>query len=66
MLATKEYRVCNLAQSMGLRLVRAADKADGSLFRLVEPHSMTPILPAGGHAGAHLADLEDWLQRPWE
>ncbi len=65
MLATKEYRVCNLAQAMGLRLVRAADEADAPLYRLVEPHSMTPILP-GGDGGVHLADLEDWLQRPWE
>jgi hypothetical protein len=66
MLATKEYRVCNLAQAMGLRLVRAKDATDAPLYRLVEPHSMTPILPGGGHGPVHLADLEGWLQHPWE
>jgi hypothetical protein len=66
MLATNEYRVCTLAQSMGLRLVRATDDAEPPLYRLVEPKSMTPILPGGGGDGAYLADLEDWLQQPWE
>jgi hypothetical protein len=66
MLATSEYRVCRLAQSMGLRLVRTTDEAEQPLYRLVVPHSMTPILPGGGLGGAQLGDLEDWLQRPWE
>jgi hypothetical protein len=66
MLAIHEHRVCNLAHRMGLRLVRASDQTEPPLYRLVEPHSMTPVLPGGATSGADLAEIEDWLQLPWE
>jgi hypothetical protein len=66
MLAVREHRVCTLAHRIGLRLVRASDDSGSPLYRLVEPHSMTPILPGNGATGADLAELEDWLQFPGE
>lgn len=66
MLAIHERRVCTLAYGMGLRLVRASDKTEPPLYRLVEPHSMMPVLPSHNAAGADLAKLEDWLQLPAE
>jgi hypothetical protein len=51
---------------MGLRLVRATEETEPPLYRLVEPHSMTPVLPGGPAGAADLAELEDWLQQPWE
>jgi hypothetical protein len=64
MLAVHEHRVCTLAHRMGLRLLRD-EETQPPRYRLVEPHSMTPVLP-GGSAGADLAELEDWLLLPWE
>ncbi|MCG6940232.1 MAG: hypothetical protein LJE69_03155 [Thiohalocapsa sp.] len=66
MLAIREHRVCTLAHRIGLRLVRASDDTEQPLYRLVEPHSMTPVLPGDRAGGADLAELEDWLQFPWE
>jgi hypothetical protein len=66
MLAIHEHRVCALAHRMGLRLVRATDETGPPLYRLVEPHSMTPVLPGGCTAGTDLGELEDWLLMPWE
>ncbi len=66
MLAVNEHRVCTLAHRMGLRLVRATDEVERPLYRLVEPHSMAPVLPGGCAIGADLDELEDWLQQPWE
>jgi hypothetical protein len=64
--AIHEHHVCTLAQRMGLRLVRATDEVERPLYRLVEPHSMTPVLPGGSATGADLEELEDWLQQPGE
>jgi hypothetical protein len=66
MLAIHEHHVCTLAHRMGLRLVRATDQTEPPLYRLVEPHSMTPVLPGGSAGGSDLGELEDWLQQPWE
>ncbi|NBC13114.1 MAG: hypothetical protein GVY09_07155 [Gammaproteobacteria bacterium] len=66
LLAVHEHRVCTLAHRMGLRLVRATNDGGPPQYRLVEPHSMTPVLPGSAGAGADLAELEEWLQMPWE
>ena len=66
MLAIHEHRVCTLAQRMGLRLVRVTGKTGQPLYRLVEPHSMTPVLPNHDARGTDLTKLEDWLQLPGE
>jgi hypothetical protein len=66
MLAVHEHRVCTLAHRMGLRLLRVNDdETQPPRYRLVEPHSMTPVLP-GGTVSADLEELEDWLLLPWE
>jgi len=66
MSAIREHRVCTLAHRMGLRLVRATEVTEQPLYRLVEPHSMAPVLPTDRGSGTDLAELEDWLEFPWE
>ncbi|MGD8275334.1 MAG: hypothetical protein PVJ30_05195 [Thiohalocapsa sp.] len=66
MSAIQEHHVSTLAHRIGLRLVQPPTQSGLALYRLVEPSSMQPIYPAGGPDGAPLADLEDWLQFPWE
>lgn len=66
MLAIREHHVSTLAQQMGLRLVRAPNENKPPLYRLVEPHSMTPVLPGQSTRGSDLAELERWLQTQWQ
>jgi hypothetical protein len=66
MSAVHELHVDALAHRIGLRLRRVSTGGGEPLYQLVEPSSMTPVLPAGGAEGARLHDLEDWLHFPWE
>lgn len=77
-----EHAVAALARRIGLQLVRlgagaddatwqsqelqAAPSGSGAIWQLVEPGSMTPVMPGGASTGVALGELADWLSFPWE
>ena len=80
MSTAQEARVAQLARSFGLALQQPTNRTNAhtapgaapapaptaGYFQLVSADTRIPVYPGSAQTAATLAELEDWLRRPWE